>query len=427
MPLLSCCLVVVVALLALVVPVELFALPLADAATTTRPDLVVEATLRLLPSAPGAFLALSATAGITALGLTAHNALVLRTQTAQQARDLVALQARERRLRLTVHEAEDGLLHLEPVRAADGEIIDFEIVEANARAGAMLRREPIALVGRRVRDTVGLTADDELFRGLAAAVEQGTVYRGERRVHPRHVATSWLQVRAVRVDQGLAVTIADIAERKREARRLRRASLIDPLTSLVNRRGFLDIANEQLASARRLQQDAVLFYLDCDDFKGINDGFGHAIGDRALTEIARALRAALRETDVIARLGGDEFAVLALDTVGSCADTIRARVNARLDALNRAQVLPASVSVTIGHVAIPANDARALADLLHEADCDLLHRKATRRIARKAMAAIMASPVAPRPRQPTRDRRRNATAARTAAGDLPTNNAPIAA
>ncbi|MCU0617273.1 MAG: GGDEF domain-containing protein [Gemmatimonadaceae bacterium] len=427
MPFLSCCLVVVVALLALVVPAELLALPLTEVATATRPDLVVDATWRLLPAAPGAFLALSATAGLAALGLTAHNAMVLRTQSVQQARDLEALQARERRLRLTVHEAEDGLLHLEPVRDARGDIIDFEIVEANARAGALLRREPLMLVGRRVRDTVGLSSDDELFRGLAAAVELGTVYRGERRVHPRYVATSWLLVRAVRVDQGLAVTLSDIAERKREARRLRRASLVDPLTSLVNRRGFLDIANEQLASARRLQQEAVLFYLDCDDFKGINDGFGHAVGDRALTEIARALRAALRETDVIARLGGDEFAVLALDTVGSCADTIRSRVNARLDALNRAHVLPASVSVTIGHVVIPATETRALADLLHEADCDLLHRKATRRIARKAMAAIMASPVAPRPRQSTRDRRRNASAAQTTSGNRPTNNAPIAA
>ena len=426
MPLLSCCLVVILALLTLVVPAELLAVPLADAATTTRPDLVVDATLRLLPAAPGAFLALSASAGLAALGLTAHNALVLRTQTAQQARDLVALQARERRLRLTVHEAEDGLLHLEPVRDARGDIIDFEIVEANARAGDLLRREPIALVGRRVRDAVGLTADDELFRGLAAALEQGSVYRGERRVHPRQVATSWLQVRAVRVDQGLAVTIADIAERKREARRLRRASLVDPLTSLVNRRGFLDIATEQLATARRLQQDALLFYLDCDDFKGINDGFGHATGDRALTEIARALRAALRETDVIARLGGDEFAVLALDTVGSCADTIRSRVNARLDALNRTHLLPASVSVTIGHVAVPATDARSLADLLHEADCDLLHRKATRRIARKAMAAIMASPIAPRPRQPSRERRRNAGTT-TSSSKQTGSNAPIAA
>ncbi|HMS03881.1 MAG TPA: GGDEF domain-containing protein [Gemmatimonadaceae bacterium] len=399
MPLLVPALVVLVALIGLVVPAELLALPFVEAASGTRPDLVVEATLRLLPTAPSAFLAMSSAAGLAALGLTAHNALVLRSQTERQARDLEALQARERRLRLTVHEAEDGLLHLEPVRDASGAVVDFAIVEVNARAAALLRRNADALVGCRVRDSIGLPIEDALFRGLTAVLEHGTVFRGEQRVHPRHVATSWLLVRAVRVDDGLAVTLADIADRKREARRLRRASLVDPLTALVNRRGFVEIATEQLAAARAQRQDAVLFYLDCDDFKGINDGFGHATGDRALTEIARALRAAMRETDVIARLGGDEFAMLALDTVGSCADTIRARVNTRLDALNRSGVLPTTVGVSIGHVSVPASDDRSLQQLLHEADTDLMHRKAARRVARKAMAAIAASPLSPRPRR----------------------------
>lgn len=399
MPLLAC-LAVIAALLGFALPTELLALPLVEAGGS-RPDLVVEATLRAFPAAPGTFLLVSSAAGLAALGLTARNALVLQSQSERQARDLAALQARERRLRLTMHEAEDGLVHLEPVRDAQGGLVDFAIVEVNTRASALLRRAAGELVGTRVRDAVGLRDDDAVFRGLAAVLEHGTVYRGEHRVHPRHVATSWLLVRAVRVDDGLAVTLADIADRKREARRLRRASLLDPLTGLVNRRGFLDVATEQLAAAQRRGQDAALFYLDCDDFKGLNDGFGHATGDRALLEIARALRAAVRETDVIARLGGDEFALLALDTVGDCAVVIRDRINARLDALNRTGVLPAPVSVTIGHVAVPASDDRPLATWLHEADLDLLHRKAARRVTRAAMAAAVgATPIAPRPRRP---------------------------
>lgn len=398
MPLLVPALVMLVALIGLAIPAELLALPFAGTAGGTRPDLVVEATLRLLPAAPGALLAMSSAAGLAALGLTAHNALVLRSQTERHERALSALQARERRLRLAVNEAEDGLLHLDPVRDETGAVIDFAIAEANARAAALLRRDAQALVGCRVRASIGLPPGDALFRGLAAVLEDGTVFRGEQRVHPRHVATSWLLVRAVRVDDGLAVTLADIADRKREARRLRRASRLDPLTALVNRRAFVEIATERLAAARAQGQEAVLFYLDCDDFKRINDGFGHATGDRALTEIARALRAAMRETDVIARLGGDEFAMLALDTVGSCADTIRSRVNARLDALNRAGVLPATVGISIGHVSVPATDERSLPQLLHEADTDLMHRKAARRVARKAMAAIASAPLSPRTR-----------------------------
>jgi diguanylate cyclase (GGDEF)-like protein len=379
-------------------PALLLALPLAESSGAARPDLVFEATLRLIPTTPATFLAISSVAGVAALGLTAHNAWLLRTRTARQARDLLALQQRERRLRLAVHDSELGLLHLEPVRDAAGAVRDFVVTDANACSAALLRREATAMAGLHVATDLGLSCDSDLFRGLVETLRDGTTYRGEQRAHPRRAATSWLHVRAVRVEDGLAVTIADIAERKREARRLRRESLVDALTGLVNRRGFLDLGAAQLAAARRQGQDAVLFYLDCDDFKGINDLFGHAVGDRALTEIARALRAGLRETDVIARLGGDEFTVLALDAVGACADAIRARVNARLDALNHSGVLPAAVSVTIGHVYVPASGTASLADLLHEADMDLLHRKAARRAARSAMAAIATSTRSPRRR-----------------------------
>jgi diguanylate cyclase (GGDEF)-like protein len=365
---------------------------------SARPDLVVEATLRLLPASPLAFLAISVAAGALALGLSASNALVLHTQTQQQERDLIALQARERRLRLAVQDSEDGVLHLDPVRDASGRVVDFVVTDANARAAALFRRDAQLVAGTRTSALASMASQTPLFHALVETLDSGATYRAEVRAHPRHVATSWLLVRAVKVDDGLALTLTDIRERKKESRRLHRASSTDALTGLLNRRGFLEHAASQLEASRRLGQASVLFYLDCDDFKGINDTYGHAVGDRALQEVARALRLSVRETDLVSRLGGDEFTILALDAIGPCADTIRTRIAERLEAVNNAGILPAPLAVSVGRLYVPASNTQPLAELLDAADRDLFLAKRARRAARGAMESIGRSTRSPKAR-----------------------------
>ncbi len=90
---------------------------------------------------------------------------------------------------------------------------------------------------------------------------------------------------------------------------LERLSVTDELTELFNRRGFLSQMQRQLALARRHGETGVLAMFDLDDFKAINDRFGHPFGDQALIAVANRLRKTLRETDIIARIGGDEFAI----------------------------------------------------------------------------------------------------------------------
>ncbi len=366
--------------------------------TSARPDLVVEATLRLLPASPLAFLAISVAAGALALGLTASNTFVLHSQTQQQERDLIALQARERRLRLAVQDSEDGVLHLDPIRDENGQVIDFRVSDANMRAAALFRRDVPAVTGMRTSELASMASQTALFHALVDTLGSGATYRAEVRAHPRHVATSWLLVRAVKVDDGLALTLTDIRERKKESRRLSRVSSTDALTGLLNRRGFLEHATSQLDTARRLGQDSVLFYVDCDDFKAINDTHGHAVGDRALQEVSRALRLSVRETDLVSRLGGDEFTILALDAIGQCADTIRTRIAERLEAVNNSVVLPASLAVSVGRVYVPASNTQPLAELLEEADRDLFLAKRARRAARDAMESIARSTRSPKAR-----------------------------
>ncbi len=92
---------------------------------------------------------------------------------------------------------------------------------------------------------------------------------------------------------------------------LREAAMIDPLTGLLNRRAFSGALDAAVAQARRSRELIGVLYLDVDNFKGINDHFGHEAGDRVLVEVGIRLRDVLRTGDSCGRLGGDEFAIVA--------------------------------------------------------------------------------------------------------------------
>lgn len=92
--------------------------------------------------------------------------------------------------------------------------------------------------------------------------------------------------------------------------RLAELALVDPLTALLNRRGLQQMLTRELRWARRDCSELALFLVDLDDFRRINDSFGHTVGDVVLREVAGTLRDSLRGTDYLARIGGDEFMVL---------------------------------------------------------------------------------------------------------------------
>jgi diguanylate cyclase (GGDEF)-like protein len=110
-----------------------------------------------------------------------------------------------------------------------------------------------------------------------------------------------------------ALTEAERVIRSQEEhiRQLENMALTDDLTGLLNRRGFTNSLQRELAMARRdMGASGVLVMVDVDDFKSINDQWGHKIGDDYLCAVAEALSACVRTSDVVARLGGDEFALL---------------------------------------------------------------------------------------------------------------------
>ncbi|MDP2945226.1 MAG: sensor domain-containing diguanylate cyclase, partial [Atribacterota bacterium] len=104
--------------------------------------------------------------------------------------------------------------------------------------------------------------------------------------------------------------IATAIERKQAEEKLKFLSLYDPLTKLPNRVLFYDRMRQEIAYAKREQKKFALMFLDLDNFKKVNDKFGHDIGDQLLQEVAKKFNELLREADTICRLGGDEFIIL---------------------------------------------------------------------------------------------------------------------
>ena len=117
---------------------------------------------------------------------------------------------------------------------------------------------------------------------------------------------AWLRIVGEPVGEDFSVTLIDITQRKRNEDKMLADALRDPLTGVLNRRGF---EKEGAASVRNSSLGAVL-YLDLNQFKSINDRFGHQAGDALLKAFGHRLEFCLRPEDILGRLGGDEFAIV---------------------------------------------------------------------------------------------------------------------
>ncbi len=151
----------------------------------------------------------------------------------------------------------------------------------------------------------------------------------------------------------------------------------DELTHVFNRRYFIPAIKKEMKIAKRLEEDLSLIIMDIDNFKGINDTYGHPAGDSVLAEVADILREHKRAKDTLVRYGGEEFVIIfpAMDKAAAykAAERIRIAVNKYIFYWEGESF---SVSLSIGGAAFP-KDAQNYSDLLQKADKKLLEAKET--------------------------------------------------
>jgi len=172
---------------------------------------------------------------------------------------------------------------------------------------------------------------------------------------------------------------AAIAERKQAETALRNLSLTDDLTGLYNHRGFFNLAEHHLRTARRSGKPSLLLYADMDGLKEINDTLGHSEGSLAIARTAEVLKQTFRSSDIISRLGGDEFAILAQNVPSDEIENIITRLKANLRAKPEQSKYGYQLSLSMGAVWIPHDNTLSIHELVDRADKAMYERKRSKK------------------------------------------------
>ena len=289
--------------------------------------------------------------------------LVLPTTAADGQRYIIVfcrpMNFREELLTTLMETSPAGIVAVEAKRDDEGALVGMTILAANARTAALCGLDQAELVEQGVRDVLPFLADPDVWNRCCRAVElrRADQFDVEFQLGGRQV---WLQVALALLGDGLVITLTDISalmaknlslqdraaelalevgieratrralsveigQREERERELRRLAETDPLTALLNRRSFVEHAQQAIAAAEADGSEIALIIVDLDHFKLVNDTHGHAAGDAVIRAVADLLLGAVDpEKDLVGRFGGEEF-VLLLGGASAAPPEIRAR------------------------------------------------------------------------------------------------------
>jgi diguanylate cyclase (GGDEF)-like protein len=290
--------------------------------------------------------------------------------------------------------------------AARGATARLQALSHGVAAGVLFvgREGRVDLVNRALCGMLGVASPGELvgqrgeavaqqlkecFAEPAAFAKQGFIGGGDRLVlaDGRVLSRELLPVGLDGEAHGVLVLLREVSTAPEPSSEmlepLHTVTLVDELTGLLNRRGFLAQASRRLRRAGQECRAASLFCLDVEGMKTINERLGHAAGDKALQEAGALLRLAFREGDLVARLGGDEFSVLALDVAETQQADVIERLTRDVSLLNARPARTWRLSLGIGAAAFHTAQSPLVEDLLAIADARL-HALKRARHARRA-------------------------------------------
>jgi diguanylate cyclase (GGDEF)-like protein/PAS domain S-box-containing protein len=288
-----------------------------------------------------------------------------------------ALREAEERFRRAFEDSATGMALVD---VADLETPRFE--DVNAALAELTDYSRDRLVGMICWSLVHPDDAGTLREGLAHVVagELPSIQR-EIRITGQGGGSRWVAigVSVVRDGAGHPVNAVlqaiDLTERKRVEGQLQHLADHDPLTGLLNRRRFESELEREVDRVRRYGGDAAVLIVDLDEFKAVNDTYGHAAGDELLIAISDSLRATLRSSDLLARLGGDEFGVVLPATSLTEATALGERIRAAVAAA-AADAPGGGVTVCVGASAVSGRRGAITPDeLVIEADVAMYEAK----------------------------------------------------
>ncbi len=289
------------------------------------------------------------------------------------------VQNSEKLLRTLIDHSVNGIIRLRWSEDDSGHG-ELRCIFANSAANNFLNVDSDALLSCRGADifakaTSGMDSEEsnDLQRQFQLAAGENEALDIESRVAAGG-ANQWLRIIMEPVGDDLAVTLVDITDRKAKELQMESIASSDPLTSVLNRRGFERDAARRLTDSDDDATGALLF-IDLNDFKLINDSFGHEVGDQLLTIAARRLKLGLRSCDIIGRPGGDEFVALVPDVTADVAEKLAKRLTTSLEMpyLIGAESLMCAASIGL---ALYPEHANTLTGLMRAADQAMYRAKA---------------------------------------------------
>jgi diguanylate cyclase (GGDEF)-like protein/PAS domain S-box-containing protein len=264
---------------------------------------------------------------------------------------------------------------LQAVRGKDGQIIDFEFTYINSNGEKLVGLPREQIIGQYLCALIPVNRTGGFFDEYKQVVMTGQPVVQEFPMQLEDDTPRWLRHEVVRLEDGIAITAADITDRKLYERAAEYRAQHDPLTGLPNRSLLQDRMQQAIDRAIRYRHKVGLFLVDMDHFKEINDTLGHAAGDKVLTTVAHRLRESVRGSDSVLRIGGDEFIVVVPD-VQEERDIRRlaAKIVASVSRIGPEGLEEVDMSCSIG-IAVYPSQASTSEELLSRADAAMYEAK----------------------------------------------------
>ena len=290
------------------------------------------------------------------------------------------VRASEKLLRTLIDHSVNGILRLRWVQDEGDDFRKLRCIFANAMAGKFLnadRQDLVDCTGAQIVRIASNAMDPDEANAIVENFRSCTDAGDSVDVEVHHKtggASRWLRMIVEPFGTDIALTLVDITDGKAKEQHMESIALSDPLTGVLNRRGFERDASQRLTDSADDATGALLF-IDLNDFKEINDSHGHEIGDQLLVIAAKRLRTSLRSCDIIGRPGGDEFVALVPDVDHEIADKLANRLTIALEKPYAIGSEKLHCAASIGLAMYPKN-ASTLTGLLREADQAMYRAKA---------------------------------------------------